>query len=94
MIILVILTPDCLSFYEQSFFKLHGQYPPVSPQIVSTFEQFYSNLIQRFQFDRIARFIDFNKFILAGGSILISMLLNVLQPISSDLDFFLHWSYI
>ncbi|CAF4065563.1 unnamed protein product, partial [Adineta steineri] len=75
-----LLKPDSLTSYEQHFFKLHGQYPPVPPHVISNFEQFYSNLIQRFQFDKIAPFIDFNKFILAGGSVLISMLRNVSQP--------------
>lgn len=72
----------------QSFFQLYGENPQISPEIVSNFEQFYSNLIQRFQFDKIAPFIDFNKFNLAGGSVLISMLQNAPEPISSDIDFF------
>ncbi|CAF1257752.1 unnamed protein product [Rotaria sordida] len=85
---IIILQPDSLSFYEQNFFQLYGQNSPISPGIVSSFQEFYSNLIQRFQFDRIAPFIDFNEFNLAGGSVLISMLRNAPQPISSDLDFF------
>ncbi|CAF2149136.1 unnamed protein product [Rotaria magnacalcarata] len=43
-----ILQPDCLSFYEQSFFQLYGENSPTSPEIVCTFQEFYLNLMQRF----------------------------------------------
>ncbi|CAF0825424.1 unnamed protein product [Adineta steineri] len=71
-----------------NFFHLYGKIPPTPPPIVTTFQEFYYNLTQRFSFYKIAPFIDFNLFSLLGGSVLMSILRDVPETMTSDLDFF------
>ncbi|CAF2077943.1 unnamed protein product [Rotaria magnacalcarata] len=79
-----------MSLHEQNFYKLYGNDLPTPPEIVETIQEFNTNLINRFRFDKILPFIDFNHFLLAGGSVLMCFLRNNTQFINSDLDFFLY----
>jgi hypothetical protein len=87
-LLLVILQHEHLSIYERDFFHLHGQISPSPPEIVSSIQQFYANLMYRFSFAQIAQCIDFNVFNLAGGSVLVGLLSQTTTNMSSDLDFF------
>ncbi|CAF0877434.1 unnamed protein product [Adineta steineri] len=83
-----VLQPDLLTSRELNFFHLYGEIPPTPPPIVTTLQEFYYNLTQRFSFNKIAPLIDFNLFSLLGGSVLISILRHVPETMTSDLDFF------
>ncbi|CAF4070262.1 unnamed protein product, partial [Rotaria magnacalcarata] len=83
-----VFRPASLSFHELNFYKIYGNDLPTPPKIVRTFQEFKDNLINRFSFDKISSFIDFNQFILAGGSVLMCLLQNAEQCITSDLDLF------
>ncbi|CAF4875125.1 unnamed protein product, partial [Rotaria socialis] len=83
-----VFRPASLSFHELNFYKIYGNDLPTPPKIVRTFQEFKDNLINRFSFDKISSFIDFNQFILAGGSVLMSLLQNAASCIASDLDLF------
>ncbi|CAF3627229.1 unnamed protein product [Rotaria sp. Silwood1] len=87
-LLVVVLRPDSLSIHEQDFYKVYGNHAPTPPELVETLEDFKNNLINRFRFDKISPFIDFNHFVLAGGSVLMCFLRNTSQFINSDLDFF------
>ncbi|CAF1058847.1 unnamed protein product [Adineta steineri] len=80
--------PDLLTSHELNFFHLYGEIPPTPPQIVTAFQDFHYNLTQRFSFNKIAPFINFNLFSLLGGSVLMSILHDVPETMTSDLDFF------
>jgi hypothetical protein len=84
----VVLQSDLISSHEEKFFRLFDQTPPVSPQIVRTLQDFKNNLINRFVFDKIHPFINFDEFILAGDSVLMSILHHAPCNMTADLDFF------
>ncbi|CAM4851597.1 unnamed protein product, partial [Rotaria magnacalcarata] len=68
---------------------IYGNDLPTPPKIVRTFQEFKDNRINRFSFDKISSFIDFSQFILAGGSVLMCLVQNAEQCITSDLDLFI-----
>ncbi len=67
---------------------MYGDNAPTPPELVTSLQQFTNNLMDRFSFHKINSFIDFSKFVLAGGSVLTYMIENPPHVISSDLDFF------
>ncbi|CAF3348043.1 unnamed protein product [Rotaria sp. Silwood1] len=84
---LVVLQPAALSHHEHKFFNLYENDLPTPAEIVKTFQDFQNNFRDRFGFDQISPFIDFNQFILAGGSVLMFLLRNSIEAFYSDLDF-------
>ncbi|CAF2143857.1 unnamed protein product [Rotaria magnacalcarata] len=59
-----------------------------NPIIISKISQFEMNLNTRFFFGLIKKWINFSCFLLAGGSVLTSLLINDVDTTSQDLDFF------
>ena len=58
------------------------------PSLVKTIDEFVANLKCYFKYDKWSNYINFDKFQLAGGSVVLCMLRAFDQPITSDLDFF------
>ena len=77
-----------ISTYEQLLFANFGETTTISLQLVTTIDHFMANLNSRFLYSIWSICIDFSRFRLAGGAVIICMLHDFDQEITSDLDFF------
>ena len=77
-----------LSAYDHQIFAKFGKKIPKPPSLVTNIDDFVANLKSRFSYHIWSNYIDFTQFHLAGGAVVICMLRNVHQQITSDLDFF------
>lgn len=87
-IFLDVLASRKVNPYEYQLFKKLGNAIIRQPLLVTTIDEFVLNLNNRFHYQHWSIYIDFNKFRLGGGSVLLCMLRFFDQPITSDLDFF------
>ena len=77
-----------ISAYEHQLFTKFKKNLPISPSLVTTIDEFVANLDTHLQYHIWFNHIDFSKFRLAGGSIVLYMLRTTDKEITSDFDFF------
>ena len=77
--------PLCVD--ECTLFKIWGKNKYV-PQIVTTFHQFIHNFNLRYEYDIWGSDIDWNSFVVAGGSVISSLLVKRSTEHTSDVDLF------
>ena len=83
-----MLDHHAISAHEQLLFTKFGERTTLSPPLITTIDQFVTNLNTRFLYSVWSIYIDFSRFRLAGGAAVICMLRDFDQEITSDLDFF------
>ena len=83
-----VLDYHTLSTYEHLLFANFGETTTTSLPLVTTIDHFVANLNNRFLYSVWSIHIDFSRFRLAGGAVVICMLRDFDQEITSDLDFF------
>ncbi|CAF3625967.1 unnamed protein product [Rotaria socialis] len=76
-----------LSLEENGLFKVLGTNQS-APSIVSNFNQFLENFVSKYDYDLWKDLIDWNLFIVAGGSIVSSLLADHQKENTSDIDLF------
>jgi hypothetical protein len=72
---------------ENQLFVKFQQKAPVPPLIVTSIQEFVTDLNDRFSFHMWLSLIEFNRFNLVGGAVVLCILRNVHRQITSDLDF-------
>ncbi|CAF1368428.1 unnamed protein product [Rotaria magnacalcarata] len=82
-----LLQPRSLSVDECTLFKTWGNNEFI-PQIVKTFDQFTQNFIFRYEYDIWGGDIDWDSFIIAGGSIISCLIVQPSVGNTSDIDLF------
>ena len=82
-----LLQERTLTIEESEFFNIWGNNHTI-PKLVVKREEFFRNLICRYEYDVWERFIDWNLFIMAGGSVVSSLLINATINDVSDIDLF------
>jgi hypothetical protein len=56
--------------------------------IVNTFTEFVGNFTSRYEYDIWGTYIDWDSFVIAGGSIVLSLLVRQVTTTGSDVDLF------
>ncbi|CAF4108146.1 unnamed protein product [Adineta steineri] len=82
-----LLQSRSLSIDELALFKVLGKNCS-QPQIVTNFGQFLRNFIDRYEYDIWTDAINWDLFLVAGGSVILSMLTQAPQEKGSDVDLF------
>ncbi|CAF1364317.1 unnamed protein product [Rotaria magnacalcarata] len=82
-----LLEPRTLCDEEYALFKTFG-YNQSKPDIVNNFDQFLQNFTSRYDYHTWSTYIDWNLFIIAGGSVVLSLLARPLFQNTSDIDLF------
>ncbi|CAF3928757.1 unnamed protein product [Adineta steineri] len=82
-----LLQSRSLSIDELALFKILGKNCS-QPQIVINFAQFLRNFIDRYEYDIWTDAINWDLFVVAGGSVILSMLAQAPQEKGSDVDLF------
>ncbi|CAF1475053.1 unnamed protein product [Adineta steineri] len=82
-----LLQSRSLSIDELALFKVLGKNCS-QPQIVTNFAQFLRNFIDRYEYDFWTDAINWDLFVVAGGSVVLSMLAQAPQEKGSDVDLF------
>ena len=85
---IVVLEPRRINRYENQLFRKLGRLRTSPQLLVSTMDDFIQNLNIRFRYHHWYQHIDWTKFCLAGGSIVVCMLRVFNQRLTSDLDLF------
>lgn len=76
-----------LSEEESTLFKSWGNNQS-APLIVTSVDKFIENLTNRYEYDIWGSCVDWDLFIIAGGSILLSLFVQPLAANASDIDLF------
>ncbi|CAF1239886.1 unnamed protein product [Rotaria sp. Silwood1] len=82
-----LLEPRLLKNEELMLFKIWGN-NRTSPNIVTNLNQFIENLTCRYEYDIWGPYINWDTFIIAGGSVISSLLAEPLTKNTSDIDLF------
>ncbi|CAF1459703.1 unnamed protein product [Adineta steineri] len=82
-----LLQPRPLSVEEFTFFKILGNNQKI-PEIVNNLNHFIQNFTYRYEYDVWGQYVDWNSFIIAGGSVVSSLLVHHLTRNGSDIDLF------
>lgn len=76
-----------MSIHECTLFNIFGN-NQTTPEIVKNFVQFLQNFTSRYQYDVWGMYVDWNLFIIAGGSVISSLLVQPPTGNESDVDLF------
>lgn len=82
-----LLQQRSLSDDERALFTV-WQTNSVAPYFVTNFKQFLHNYSSRYEYDIWGTDIDWNLFVIAGGSVISSLLVNTSADQASDVDLF------
>ncbi|CAF3420621.1 unnamed protein product [Rotaria socialis] len=82
-----LLEPRTLCDEEYALFKTFG-YNQSKPDIVNNFDQFLENFTSQYDYHTWSNYIDWNLFIIAGGSVVLSLLARPLFQNTSEIDLF------
>ncbi|UJR13047.1 hypothetical protein I4U23_000073 [Adineta vaga] len=82
-----LLEPRELTVEEHALFSVWGT-NNVSPQLVMEFDEFRENCNARYQYEIWKNDIDWNSFVIAGGSVTLSLLKQTSLEKASDVDLF------
>ncbi|CAF4103243.1 unnamed protein product, partial [Adineta steineri] len=82
-----LLEPRPLSVEEYTFFKIFGNNQKI-PEIDNNLNHFIQNFTCRYEYDVWGQYVDWNSFIIAGGSVVSSLLVHHSTRNGSDIDLF------